>query len=55
MLPERVDALMVAGDAEASRRGLPEGRQYPEQIGWQWMVAQRARRSNVPASTASLA
>jgi hypothetical protein len=43
MLPERVDALMAAWEAEAGRRGLPEGRRYADEIGWEWMVAQRGR------------
>ena len=42
MLPDRVDALMAAWEAEADLRGLPEGRRYADEIGWEWMVAQRA-------------
>jgi hypothetical protein len=30
-------------EAEAGRRGLAEGRRYADEIGWEWMVAQRAR------------
>jgi hypothetical protein len=42
MLPERVDALMAAWEAEAAaRRELPEGRRYADEIGWEWMTAQR--------------
>ena len=44
MLPERVDALMAAWVAEADNRGLPDGRRYADAIGWEWMVAQRARQ-----------
>ena len=44
MLPERVDALMAASEAEAGRRGLAGGRRYADEIGWEWMVAQRARQ-----------
>ena len=44
MLPDRVDALMAAWEAEADRRGLHDGRRYADEIGWEWMVAQRTRR-----------
>jgi hypothetical protein len=43
MLPGRVDALMAAWESEASRRGLPADRRYADEIGWEWMVAQRGR------------
>lgn len=42
MLPDRVDALMAAWEAEAGRRGLPAGQRYADELGWEWMVAQRA-------------
>lgn len=41
MPPDRVDSLMAAWEAEAGRRGLPEGRRYADEIGWEWMAAQR--------------
>jgi hypothetical protein len=30
MLPERVEAAMAAWEAEAARRGVPEGRRYSD-------------------------
>ena len=44
MLPDRVDALMAAWEAEAGRRGLLEARRYADESGWEWMAAQRARQ-----------
>ena len=41
MLPERVDALMAAWEAEAGSRGIPEGRRYAGEDGLEWMAAQR--------------
>ena len=43
MLSHRVDALLAAWETEAGRRGLPEARRYADEIGWEWMVAQRGR------------
>jgi hypothetical protein len=45
MLPERADALMAAWEAEAKRRGLPDGARYADQTGWNWIAAQRPRPS----------
>ena len=44
MLSERADALMAAWEAEAERRGLPDGRRYANETGWNWTAAQRSRR-----------
>lgn len=44
MLPDRVDALMAAWEAEASRRGLPDARRYADEAGWEWMAAHLARQ-----------
>jgi len=44
MLPERVDALMAAWEAEAGRRGLREGQRYADEIAWEWMVARGISR-----------
>ena len=45
MLPERADALMAAWEAEAERRGLSDGGRYADEIGWDWIAAQRPRPS----------
>jgi hypothetical protein len=41
MLPERVDGLMAAWEAEAARRGLPEGRRYYDGGAWDWIETRR--------------
>jgi hypothetical protein len=43
MLLERVDALMAAWELEAARRGLPEGRRYADEAGWDWMTTKTER------------
>jgi hypothetical protein len=43
LLPERVDALMAAWEADAERRGLLEGRRYAGEDGWEWTTAERSR------------
>ena len=43
LLPERVDAVMAAWEAEAERRGLADGRQYADEVGWEWMAVRRLR------------
>jgi len=44
MLPERVDGLMAAWEAEATRRGLPDGHRYADAVAWDWIVASTRRR-----------
>ena len=44
ILPERVDALMAAWEAEAERRGLSEGTRYADETSWDWIADQRPRR-----------
>ena len=43
LLPERVDAVMAAWEAEAERRGLDDGRLYADEVGWEWMAVRRLR------------
>ena len=40
----RADALIAGWELEAARRGLPEGRRYSDESGWEWMAAIRGGR-----------
>ena len=44
ILPERVDALMAAWEAEAERRGIADSGRYADETGWDWMATRRQRR-----------